>query len=179
MQRIVIAVLAGLALASCAESPMGMGGAGPSPAEPTSSSAAAFDPRDFAWSLAPGTGSIAGEFSYRRGQARYRCEGGDVLLTPETAWSRRRMIILYGSAAAAAAPVSIVRARTPSAGAGDYARFVRRTTCDETNHFSFQGLPDGAWFVITVGRPPGGGDEPVAVTRRVETHGGVTSVVLS
>jgi hypothetical protein len=89
------------------------------------------------------------------------------------------MIILYGSANAAAAPVSIVRARTPSAGAGDYARFVRRTTCDESNHFSFHDLPDGAWYVITVGKPIDGPGEPVAVTRRVETHGGASSSVLS
>ena len=101
-----------------------------------------------------------------------------MILTPETAWSRRRMIILYGSATAAAVPVSIVRARTPSAPSGDYARYVRKTTCDETNHFSFLGLPDGAWFVITVGKPVDGSGEGVAVTRRVETHGGPRSVTL-
>jgi hypothetical protein len=158
---------------------MGGGGAGLSPPEPATSSATTFDARDFAWSLGTGTGSIAGALAYRRGQIHYDCRGGDVLLTPETAWSRRRMMILYGSANAAAAPVSIVRARTPSAGAGDYARFVRRTTCDDSNHFSFHGLPDGAWYVITVGKPASGVDEPVAVTRRVETHGGLVSIVLS
>ena len=89
------------------------------------------------------------------------------------------MIILYGSANAAAAPVSIVRARTPSAGAADYARFVRRTTCDSTDHFSFAGLPDGAWFVITIAKAADGSTEPMAVTRRVETHGGVAMVTLS
>ena len=156
-------------------------GPGPSAAptyEPTSPSATAFDPRDFAWSTTSGSGSIVGALTYHRGPVRYTCQGSDVLLTPETAWSRRRMMILYGSANAAAAPVSIVRARTPSAGAGDYARFVRRTTCDEDNRFSFRGLPDGAWFVITVGKPVGGGDEPVAVTRRIETHGGVSAASL-
>jgi hypothetical protein len=179
MQRILLAVLSALALGSCAEESAGVGGAGPSVGAPTTSSSAAFDPRDFAWSLSPGTGAISGTLAYRSGQARYSCQGGDVLLTPETAWSRRRMMILYGSANGASAPVSIVRARTPSAGAGDYARFVRRTTCDATNHFTFQGLPDGAWFVITVGKPANDAQEPVAVTRRVETHGGVVSVVLS
>ncbi len=89
------------------------------------------------------------------------------------------MLILYGSANAAAAPAWVVRARTASAGVGDYARFVRRTTCDGANHFSFQGLPDGAWFVITVGKPEGNQGEAVAVTRRVETHGGVTAANLS
>ncbi len=88
------------------------------------------------------------------------------------------MIVLYGSASVAAAPVSIVRARTPSAGAGDYARFVRRTTCDLANHFSFNGLPNGSWFVITVGKSTEGAGEPVAVTRRVETHGGLVNMSL-
>lgn len=89
------------------------------------------------------------------------------------------MIILYGSASAAAVTVSIVRARTPGAPAGDYARFVRKTTCDAANRFSFEGLPDGSWFIITVAKPADGQGETVAVTRRVETRGGVRSVTLN
>jgi hypothetical protein len=158
---------------------MGPGpGAGPA-YEAAPSAGTVFDPREFSWSTASGSGSISGVMAYRQGAQRYGCQGKDVLLTPETAWSRRRMFILYGSVNAAAAPVSIVRARTPSAGAGDYARFVRRTTCDENNRFSFRGLPDGSWFVITVGKPLDGPGEPVAVTRRVETHGGPAYAPLS
>jgi len=138
-----------------------------------------FQPSDFAWSTRRGDSSIAGVLAYRGGGGRYSCEGGDVILTPETAWSRRRMIILYGSASAAAVTVSIVRARTPGAPAGDYARFVRKTTCDAANRFSFEGLPDGSWFIITVAKPADGQGETVAVTRRVETRGGVRSVTLN
>jgi hypothetical protein len=178
MKPVTFPVAAALALAACAE---GQGGFAPPP--PSYESAppgpVTFDSRDFAWSTAPGSGSITGTLAFHGGGARYSCQGGDVLLTPETAWSRRRMVILYGSAVGAAAPVSIVRARTPSAGAGDYARFVRRTTCDAANHFNFAGLPDGAWFVITVGKPVDRPGEPMAVTRRVETHGGAVSVTLS
>jgi hypothetical protein len=179
MKSCVLLTLSAFALASCAEGMMG--GAAPAPAayEPASPAASVFDARDFAWSTASGTASISGTLTYHRGQVRYTCQGSDVLLTPETAWSRRRMIILYGSAESAAAPVSIVRARTPSAGAGDYARFVRRTTCDETNHFSFRGLPDGAWFVITLGKPVDQAGEAMALTRRVETHGGASTAPLS
>lgn len=180
MQRTALVALSALTLAACAEGPAGPGEAPPSPGyEPTPASATTFDDRDFAWSTAPGAGVINGLLAYHHGGERYSCQGSDVLLTPETAWSRRRMIILYGSANAAAAPVSIVRARTPSAGTGDYARFVRRTICDENNHFSFTNLPDGGWFVITVGRPVDRPGEPLAVTRRVETHGGVVMAVLS
>jgi hypothetical protein len=179
MQRTIFLAIFALALTSCAEGPEGFGPQPPAAYEPAPSGAVTFDSRDFAWSTTPGTSSISGTFAYRQGGAHFSCRGGDVLLTPETAWSRRRMIILYGSAFAAAAPVSIVRARTPSAGTGDYARFVRRTTCDEANHFSFHDLPDGAWFVITLGKPLDRAGEPVAVTRRVETHGGGVSVTLS
>ena len=137
-----------------------------------------FQPADFAWSTRPGGSSIDGVLAYRGGGGRYTCDGGDVILTPETAWSRRRMIILYGSASSAAVPVSIVRARTPGAPAGDYARFVRKTSCDAANHFAFEGLPEGSWFVITVAKPTDGNGETVAVTRRVETRGGPRSVTL-
>lgn len=89
------------------------------------------------------------------------------------------MVILYGSANAAAVPVSIVRARSPSAPSGDLARFVRKATCDESNRFSFSGLPDGAWFVITVAKPIDGQGEAVAVSRRVETRGGARAVTLN
>lgn len=88
------------------------------------------------------------------------------------------MVTLYGSANAAAVPVPIVRARTPGAPAGDYARFVRRATCDGANRFHFDGLPEGAWFVITVAKPLDGQGETVAVTRRVETRGGPRTVTL-
>jgi len=49
---------------------------------------------------------------------------------------------------------------------------VRRATCDGGDSFSFSGLPDGAWFVITVAKPVGPGSESMAIMRRVETKGG-------
>jgi hypothetical protein len=138
----------------------------------------AFDNQAFVWSAVAGPGSLSGTLAYRRGQQRYVCQGDDVLLIPETPWSQRRMMILYGSASATAVPVSIVRARTPSAPTGDYARYVRKTTCDSDNHFAFQGLPRGAWYVITIGRTLDGKGEPIAVTRRVDVVGGSQSVTM-
>lgn len=178
-RTLAMIALAAVSASACAYQPMG-------PEAPTYGSAApvetatpsAFDARDFAWSARPGDSAIEGTMAYRGAGQRYTCEGGDVVLTPETAWSRRRMVILYGSATAAAVPVSIVRARTPGAPSGDYARYVRKTTCDGSNRFLFAGLPDGAWFVITVAKPVDGQGESVAVTRRVETHGGSRSVTL-
>ena len=164
------------ALAGCAYQPMGP----EAPAAPIAEMAAPgpFQPSDFAWSTRAGGSSISGVLAYRGGNGRFTCEGGDVILTPETGWSRRRMVILYGSATAAAVPVSIVRARTPGAPAGDYARFVRKAICDGANRFRFDSLPEGSWFVITIAKPVDGQGETVAVTRRVETRGGPRSVTL-
>ncbi|MDP3299269.1 MAG: hypothetical protein Q8M38_04105, partial [Phenylobacterium sp.] len=100
-----------------------------------------------------------------------------VVLTPETPWTRRRMSILYSSPEAAALPADEVRARTPSAPNDDYSSFVRRSTCDAADRFSFSNLPDGAWFVITVARPSAGAGESVAIMRRVVTRGGRISPI--
>lgn len=170
-------VLTALTLAACANTPMGP--QAPPMFEGSAASAGEFRPADFAWSTAGGGSSISGTLAYRDGPVHYSCEGGDVVLAPETPWSRRRMIILYGSATAAAVPVSIVRARTPSAPSGDYARFARHATCGGANHFVFDNLPSGAWFVITLAKAENGRGEGIAVTRRVETHGGPRSVTLN
>ena len=95
------------------------------------------------------------------------------------------MIILYGSANAAAVPVSIVRARTPGAPAGDLARFARKTTCDAGNRFSFEGLPEGSWFVITIAKSADGqgrgsrGHEAGRNARRIAIRHALTPIHLS
>jgi hypothetical protein len=137
-----------------------------------------FNEHDFSWSRSPGAGSIYGVLNYRSGDTVYSCSGRDVILTPETPWVRRRMFILYGSTETAAVPADIVRARTPAGSSGDYASYARKTTCDGANRFSFRGLPDGGWYVITLARPEDGGPGSVAVMRRVVTHGAVRGVIL-
>ena len=107
----------------------------------------------------------------------YGCAGASVILTPETAWSRRRMEVLYGSADQAAAPTDEVRARTPEAPAGDSTPYIKRATCDPTDKFSFRGLPDGAWFVITLAKPKTGGSGSLAMMKRVTTKGGKVTPV--
>lgn len=143
---------------------------GPGPGRP--SGPAEFSPSDFAWSQIPGRNRIDGRLAFRQGQTRYTCSGSGVVLTPETPWTRRRMSILYASAQAAALPADEVRARTPSAPNADYSGFVRTTTCDAANRFSFAGLPDGSWFVIAMARPAAGGGQSMAIMRRVVTRGG-------
>lgn len=134
---------------------------------------------DFSWSAEAGHAGISGRVSYRQGATRYSCAHAMVILNPETPWTRRRMSVLYGSDQAAAVPTEEVRARTAEAPAGDDSAFLRRTTCDGANHFSFSGLPDGAWYAITVAKPVGGGGPSMALMKRVTTHGGrVTNVEL-
>jgi hypothetical protein len=177
MKRLVIITFAAACLAACAEEPMGP--AAPSAVVYPSGSASMFRAEDFAWSTGGGGGSIVGSLAFRSAATRYTCQGGDVILTPETPWTRRRMVILYGSSVAAAVPLDIVRARTPSAPSGDYARFAKKATCDGDNRFSFAGLPDGAWFVITLAKPVDVAGETIAVMRRVETRGGQRAVTLN
>src|SRR5579871_4480887 len=134
MKRFALITFAAASLAACAEEPMGP--VAPYVAStPSSGSSSVFRVEDFAWSTRQGAGAIFGSLGFRTAASRYTCQGGDVILTPETPWTRRRMFILYGSPTAAAVPLDIVRARTPSAPSGDYARFAKRTTCDGDNHF--------------------------------------------
>jgi hypothetical protein len=145
-------------------------GGPPAPPDTPPPSATVFRPGDFSWSAVPGRGRIEGRLTFRQGQQRYTCTGAAVILTPETPWTRRRMTVLYKSASAAALPVAEVRARTPSEPDQDYSAFVRRATCDAADAFSFSGLPEGAWYAITIAKPVGGGPS-LAIMRRIETRG--------
>lgn len=149
---------------------------GPSQPPPPVNGNAAFNVGDFAWSQRPGTNIIAGKVAYKQGATRYTCAGSAVVLTPETAWSARRMTALYGSTERAALPADEVRRRTPSAPAGDAGPYVKRTTCDDADQFAFGALPDGAWYAITIARPVGApGGATVALMKRVVVRGGRTT----
>lgn len=163
---LIAAALVGLAACQTME-PLG-----PPPPPPGEAS---FSAEDFSWSAVPGPNSIVGRVATRGG--RYTCQGASVLLTPETPWSRRRMVALYGSSERSALPADEVRARTPSAPQGDYSNFIRRATC-EGDRFSFAGLPDGAWYVITLAKPVNArsGEGNLALMRRVITRGGRIAV---
>ena len=129
----------------------------------------AFNAEAFAWSARTGQAAINGRVDFRRDGQTYECTGS-VALTPDTPYTRNRFNILYGSIDRAAVPEAVVRARTVSDPNADYGSFVRSTTCNN-GRFSFTGLPDGGWFVIT---PVSAGGERVVLMRRVETRGGRT-----
>jgi hypothetical protein len=168
MSRITMlsALASAAALSACAPTlgPPPPGGVGPGPST--------FRAEDFAWSTEAGRGGISGHVAYRDGKTRYSCAHATVILTPETPWTRHRMQVLYRSTESAAESAEAVRARTPSAPSGDYSAYVRRTTCDTASHFAFTGLPDGAWYAITIAKPVSGEGEGVALMKRVTTHAG-------
>jgi hypothetical protein len=167
--RLAGAMGAALLLSACA-SP-----GGPAPSAPVANGAtAAFRAADFAWSQAPGKGGIDGQLTYGQAGQAFTCANASVILTPETPWVRARMMVLYNSDKSAALPAAEVRGRTPPERSQDYSDFVRRATCDAQSHFSFSGLPDGPWFVITVAKPatPGAASRDVAIMRRVVLRGG-------
>jgi hypothetical protein len=169
MKRAHLASVLALALLAAACSTTG----GPSLPGPSGLADADFSAEDFEWSKAPGRNSVAGKLAYHQGPTRFSCTGSTVVLTPETPWSRRRMSVLYGATGFAALPAEEVRARTPTAPAGDAGPFVRRTTCDAASEFSFTGLPDGAWYAITIARPAADPKAAgVALMRRIVTRGG-------
>lgn len=176
--RLSAILLASALVSACNTGPM-LGPPPPGRVRPAPS-LAVFSTADFAWSQKPGRNTISARVTYAQGAVRFSCAGAGVVLTPETPWSRRRMAALYGSTERAALPTAEVRARTPGAPAGDAGPFVKRTTCDNQDRFSFSGLPDGAWFAIVLARPVGQPRaEGVALMRRVTTRGGrVTQVEL-
>jgi hypothetical protein len=132
-----------------------------------------FRASDFAWSKAPGHNTLVGALALKGGTVHYTCAGATVVLTPETPWSRKRMMVLYKSDQRSALPTADVRSRTAQAPPGNSDPFVKRATCDASDHVSFTGLPDGSWYVVTLAKPAEGQTgESLAVMRRVTTRGG-------
>jgi hypothetical protein len=178
VRLLAAAALVAASLAACAPSlgppPPGRMAGPPTPAD------AIFRAGDFAWSQAPGRNTLAGTLGHTAGPIRYTCAGQTVVLTPETPWARRRMQVLYQSDQHAALTADDVRSRQNLAPPGDSNPYVKRVGCDAADHFSFTGLPDGAWYVVTLAKPVAGQSGPsLAMMRRVVTRGGkVTSFEL-
>ncbi len=167
--RFSLLVAAGLLLAGCQTVPSGpYGGALPPPPPPP--------PRnEFAWSVGNGRNAVEGAAVWRSNGRTFNCAGQSVGLTPETPYTRQRMVELYGSDEQAIRSVAEVRARSATAPTRDYRAYVRSTQCDAQGRFAFSGLPDGGWFVIARGASASGAAE-VAI-RRVHVSGGETRVV--
>jgi hypothetical protein len=166
------AILAGCATSQGPAPPKGTAPP-PSSAPPPAAANAAFRASDFAWSTAPGRGSIDGQITYKAAGTAYGCTASGVILTPETPWVRERMRVLYSSTDHTALPADDVRRRTPPERSQDYSAFIRRVKCGAAGEFTFADLPDGAWYVITIARPANGGaGQEMALMHRVVIRDG-------
>ena len=163
VRPLTVLSLAAMAVMGAACAPTTMTG----PMMPPPPPSTAFSTEAFAWSTSGGRNGIEGRVSFQREGAAYACTGS-VALTPDTPYTRQRFATLYGSTSQAAVPEAVVRARTVADPNADYRSFVRSTTCTD-GRFTFAGLPDGGWFIIT---PVSAGGERVILMRRVVTRGG-------
>ena len=160
------------ALSACAPS-LGPAPPGHMPAIPPTAQDTTFRAGDFAWSQAPGKNTLSGALSHA-GAVRYSCAGATVVLTPETPWATQAGCgCSISPTSRAALPADDVRGRANQAPPGDSNPFVKRVVCDPSDHFTFVGLPDGAWYVVTIAKPVAGmPGANLAVMRRVVTKGG-------
>ena len=155
------AIAGAMIVAACSTVPGSVGPSAP---------AGAFNRADFLWSSAEGRGGIQGQVTSTHEGTAFRCVGS-VGLTPATPYTNNRIQTLYGSTARAQVPADVVRARTVQDPNADYSDFLRSTSC-ENNRFSYEGLPDGRWYVIA---PVRAGDGPVTVLmQQVQIRGGRT-----
>jgi hypothetical protein len=170
--RPLIAVAALVLLAGCAtDQPPPPSRPAAAAARPTTPQGPEFKASDFAWATVAGKGRIDGQLTFKAGATTYSCAEAGVLLTPQTDWTRARMITLYQSATHAVLPAAEVRARTVRS--NDYSAYVRRATCDPIGRFTFTNLPDGGFFAITVAKStPAGAGQDMAIMRYVKVSGG-------
>jgi len=150
----------------------------PPPSEEAPPPSAPFEARDFAWSTEHGSASIRAQVAFSREGQRFSCAGQQVVLMPETPYTRSRMATLYGSDQRAALPVTEVRSRQGVRPSSDLAPFIRKAGCDSQDRFSFEGLPAGGWYMIVAVQPTSGGGEQMALMLHVRTRAGVTRTVV-
>jgi hypothetical protein len=162
-------LLTAAALAACAAACATPAAYAPPPPPPPGQAGPAFDASQFEWSRRPGTAAIRGTIGYGGPNAPYVCQDSPVVLTPDTPYSRQRIVRLYGAADRAAVPLSAVRSRQGRAPSDAFQKFVRTTRCNIDNRFGFDGLPPGSWFVVVAARPQSGEGEPIVFLRRVQT----------
>lgn len=109
-----------------------------------------FQASDYAWSQAQGTNAVMGNAVMRTvaGDAK-TCAALPVSLIPDGAYTRERMMRIYGNTErgfrSAAQGGVFFQNDTPA-----FRALVRETICDAQGNFTFQGLPDGEYYVVSL-----------------------------
>ena len=178
-----------IALAAVSLSLISCGGAGP--VKPMSED---FSANDIAWSTVKGSNTLNGSgFTRTNNGQTVNCAGFIVNLIPFSRYSAERMLRIYNSTEAGndkpimiyntATIAGVVDNRAPAYPA-QYLATVRQTQCDAAGRFTFNNLPDGAYFVAVnvewltyqgnmVSRQGG------SIMNRVVLNGGITDTVIS
>ena len=101
---------------------------------------------EVAWATERGENAVLGQALMRtRGGEMKTCAGLEVLLIPVSAYSAARIENMFGGEATGFA-YNMGRAFTPDPTA--FHDSMRRTICDAHGNFTFDGLPDGKYYVI-------------------------------
>jgi len=139
--RSIVAVAAALAVAA------GIAACAPPPPPPLTL-VGPFDPSEVKWSEKPGRNTVSGFAVLRTagGQAR-TCAGLKAYLIPDSEYAREHMRKLFD--ALDEGTRSVENAPTFEPTEAQYVAAMRTTRCDGQGYFSFEHVPDGAWYVAT------------------------------
>jgi len=139
-----------------------------------------FNPSEFEWARKDGNNAISGFAVLRTvgGEAR-TCAGLPAYLGPDSAYTRERIMKIYGSTEkgtrAANDPLKFTNDDA------SYRSILRETRCDGQGGFTFEKVPDGTWYVTTSvvwkANPSSPLFEGGNMMRRVEVRGGQTAKV--
>jgi hypothetical protein len=134
MMKRTCGILIAMSLAACVGEPVTL----------TSS----FDPEAVRWAKETGTNEITGQaFLRQQGGGVVTCAGERVTLIPSSPYSTERIRAAYGNG-----PSGVARfmfgTRLPEPDPG-FTGTHRTATCDAQGSFSFSGLPDGDYYLVT------------------------------
>ena len=113
---------------------------------------AKFDADEIRRGLEPGPLSLSGAaFLRQKGGGVVTCAGATVFLTPVTAYTKERMLAIYGSSGTTKfASVNERRVRFIPDDVVELEAVARKERCDAQGNFQFSGLRPGSYYVSTV-----------------------------
>jgi hypothetical protein len=138
-----------------------------------------YDQRAVSWAAVPGDNTIEGSALMRTSGGEVRtCAALEAAILPVSAYASERMVHLYGNATGGYRPIWHQVVFEPDSDA--FYRSVRTTKCDAQGEFSFDGLPDGDWFVqaAVIWEAAGAGTQGGSLMQRVQLRGGETQKVV-
>ena len=120
-------------------------GRSPAPVEVIS----AFDVQEAAYIHGAGANVVEGRVFVRLWTGEeVPCRDKTVLLVPRTAFSEERIEYLYGGTREPGLRRHLKGSRKLEAPDPEYREYMRKAPCNQAGEFRFEGLADGAYFVV-------------------------------